>query len=732
MILQDNFLSRLDAVQPAGGDQQWIAKCPAHDDRKNSLSVGIGTDGRILVTCHAGCATDDVLRSLSLKMTDLFPSTNGKHKSNGKANQRRIVARYPYTDEHGATLYEVVRFDPKDFRQRRPDGKGGWVWSIKDVRRVLYRLTRILGAPDKWTVVVEGEKDADLLNSLGFIATTNAGGAKKWLDEYADALAGRKVAIIPDNDDAGREHAEKIAHSLLGKAAAIKVIELPGLPLKGDVSDWFANAKTNDERQARKQELADLVAAAPEWAPDTQTAKPKKSPAGKLDPMEAARDFIAKRGTDSTSGQLTLRYWRDEFHLWTGRRYAPLPDPDLKARVVSHVDETCDKITRSVISNIIECMKAAALVDWDPGQPRWLGDPPHQRPYIAVDNGLLNLEGAIAGDPSCLRPHSPLWFSPVHLPYDYDPAADCPTWRRVIARSLASDHERIDLLQEWCGYCLTSDTDLQRFLMLFGEGGNGKSVFCALLTALLGAENVSNVPLELFGQRFMLNSTLGKLANIAAEIGDLDKVAEGHLKAFTSGDPMLFERKHKDPISAPPTARLVLATNNLPRFSDRSDGVWRRMLLVPFDVTIDEADRIPGLDKVAWWNASGELPGVFNWAMEGLRRLRAQGRFTESQACTKATEAYKLDCNPTRQFLLDNYCSGVFDVEGKDEIITASAYREYRDWCEANGYKPLGNGLFGKEIARVFPTARPCRPRYAGKRVRGYSGIRPKPDDGGF
>ncbi len=130
----------------------------------------------------------------------------------------------------------------------------------------------------------------------------------------------------------------------------------------------------------------------------------------------------------------------------------------------------------------------------------------------------------------------------------------------------------------------------------------------------------------------------------------MDKAAEGFLKSFTSGDLMQFDRKFKPPIQTVPTARLILATNNRPRFSDRSGGLWRRMILIPFRITIAENDpgRVFGMDKPEWWEASGELPGVFNWALAGLDRLRQQDRFTQSQVCEQALADYRTENNPAR------------------------------------------------------------------------------------
>ena len=181
--------------------------------------------------------------------------------SNGRANsQHKIVATYDYTDEFGTLLFQVVRLAPKTFRQRRPDGKGGWIWNLEGVTRVLYRLPDLIEAIalERRVFVVEGEKDVETLARLGIVATCNPGGAGKWRDAYADQLAGADVVVLPDHDKAGRDHAEAVARSLAGKAARIRLLELPGLPDKGDASDWFAAGGTVETFNA----LADQ---APDW-----------------------------------------------------------------------------------------------------------------------------------------------------------------------------------------------------------------------------------------------------------------------------------------------------------------------------------------------------------------------------------------------------------------------------------------------------------------------------------
>lgn len=164
--------------------------------------------------------------------------------------EKRIVATYDYFDESGELLYQVVRYEPKDFRQRRPDDAGGWIWNLKGVRRVLYRLPQLLTV-DKSAIVfiVEGERDADRLAELGLVATTNASGAEKWRDEYNEHLRGRRVVILPDNDEAGHKHAEKVAASLQGIAANVQIVMLPDVPEKSDVSDWLDAGGTVEQLQ---------------------------------------------------------------------------------------------------------------------------------------------------------------------------------------------------------------------------------------------------------------------------------------------------------------------------------------------------------------------------------------------------------------------------------------------------------------------------------------------------
>lgn len=220
----------------------WQAKCPAHDDRVASLSIANGDADRCVLYCQAGCNVQAVVEAVGLTMSDLFPPK----KENGNGSEKEIAATYDYQDEEGNTLYQVVRYFPKAFKQRRPDGMGGWTWNLRDVqKRVLYRANHIHALDKEATVwIVEGEKDVHSLERMGIHATTNIGGAGKWRSEYNETLRDRHVIICPDNDAPGKEHAKMVENSLRGIAASCLIIELPGLENKGDISEWIQQGHT--------------------------------------------------------------------------------------------------------------------------------------------------------------------------------------------------------------------------------------------------------------------------------------------------------------------------------------------------------------------------------------------------------------------------------------------------------------------------------------------------------
>lgn len=215
---------------------EFVCWCPFHPDGQGEPphrpNLHVSEKGFKCHACGKGGSLEQLCKELGLSIPSDVSS---------------LEQEYSYYDSTGQLLYQVVRSPGKRFKHRRPDGSGGWIWNMHGVERVLYRLQGLRSSQDGRIFIVEGEKDADRLARLDLTATTNSGGAGKWLECYNAEFQDRDVVILPDNDDAGRKHADKVAGSLKGVAASVKILELPGLEEKEDVSDWLDAGHTTAE-----------------------------------------------------------------------------------------------------------------------------------------------------------------------------------------------------------------------------------------------------------------------------------------------------------------------------------------------------------------------------------------------------------------------------------------------------------------------------------------------------
>lgn len=581
-------------------------------------------------------------------------------------------------------------------------------------------------------IKTEGPTDLLSLISVGLLqdesACCNVHGAKEdpkntqWL---LDFVIGHDVVTIHDADEPGQEGALEVegrpgwATYMANTAATSKLAKLPYpvTPTHGkDLRDFFSEGHTRADFDA-------LVSQAEEIKPQSARMEVNE---GVADPHRLARVNL-QRYAELTEGR-TIKYWRSEWYTWKGNKYCVIPLDEFRAKVSFAIKEefdrknieaqeafnrgvtagmidvndelpVCHKVTPGLVSSVLEATSGLVAIPGSVDLGTWLPTR-EKRNWVSLRNGILDIDRVLANADleDCWIPNSQDWFSTVSLPYSFDLSAKCSIFERVMDHNTNMDPERLKVLQEWAGYVLTPDIGEQKFLILEGEGSNGKSVYTAAVTAMLGEENVSAVPLEVFGERFDRTNTIGKLLNAAGDCGELDKVAEGYIKPFTSGDRMFFDRKGIGGITCKPTARLMVACNQRPRFSDRSRGIWRRMLLILFDVEITREKRIKGLDTVEYWNASGELPGMLNWALRGLARLRAQSGFTDCQSMNKEIEEYKEEVNPARSFLIE-----YVEESESGNIRTRILFSFYKTWCEQNGYRHLGEKAFGKEVRRKFP-----------------------------
>lgn len=505
-----------------------------------------------------------------------------------------------------------------------------------------------------------------------------------------------------------------------GRSSALVLIVRHGLALGLTEEDILAGAYEYCDRSGKERSYADEIL-------KSQSTAHKKKPFEKLRnansthvPADLADKFLREAGYKTDSG-LRLRYWSGEYFEYTGTHYRKMPYGDLKAEVSLWLQRGLDtrlKAAPRLINDVISNLEGICFIPSHLEAPVWIDKRQSGKNLISMKGAILDLEALLDGSPDPTLPHSPNFFCLSSLPYEYDPTAECPTWIKFLEEILP-DPEIRNYLQEWFGLNLLPDTSYEKFAIFEGEGGNGKSVCLSMLRSLVGEENTCSVGLEAFNpvRTFALASTLGKLSNIVEELNEIDKTAEGLLKAFVSGNPMSVERKHRDPFQFRPSARTTFATNTLPRFTDKSDGLWRRLILIPFRFQVlDESKQNKNLISAKFWRESGELPGVLNWALVGLFRLRKRGRFEEPKSCRIAKDDFRKDVNPSRVFLLD-HCEY---IEGT-KTVSRHLYSAYREYMNSTGHHSLAEPQLAKEVRRVFPKVeltKHAQRQVGGKRCR--------------
>ena len=305
--------------------------------------------------------------------------------------------------------------------------------------------------------------------------------------------------------------------------------------------------------------------------------------------------------------------------------------------------------------------------------------------YINVINGLIDLNA----EETTLIPHNKNVFSTTQIPIIYDPEAKCPEFKKFLRTIFRRDKELISLVQEIMGYCLSNSVKAHKMFIFLGEGSNGKSVLCEIMTALAGGiENVSTVALKDFNHKFSLSQIADKTLNISTE-NEMDANLDTQLlKAITSGEPVQMEEKFQSPFSYKPYVKLVFAMNSLPYVKDKSYGFERRLVVIPFEVrfvdykprTKKELEGDPFLTEALMT----ELPGILAFAMRGLRRLRKNDyKFTIAEKAQQTLEKYKEKIDPMLAYVR----SHVEEDEEARKINMTELRENYQRWCRDEGHK---------------------------------------------
>ncbi len=440
---------------------------------------------------------------------------------------------------------------------------------------------------------------------------------------------------------------------------------------------------------------------------------------GGPNPTVLAEDFVQRHRDAAPKGLVaadaqTLHYFGGTFYEWD-RVWKEIKPEEMRAIVARDLQDHSGvaRVTTGLVANVLLNLQALCVVGGaDQPLPFFIdeyGPPTHRtrRKMLVLGNGMIDLEAIADGAKPQLLPHDPRWFGTSGLPFDFDPEAKCPEFRQFLRQvlehhpttkePLTQGDGRMKLLQEWFGYSLLPDGRFQKFLLMVGEGSNGKGVIQNLWLRMLGEQNVAHVSLDQLSGQFALQSLIGKMANICGDLCEIDAVAEGVLKRLTGEDNIMVDRKYQAPVPMAPTVKLIFGTNSLPRFSDKSRGVWRRLVAMPFRVVIPEAEQDEQLAK----RLAAELPGILNWALQGLRRLLKQGHFSPCAVCAEAAKRHQLDCDPVSQFV--DECGIHPPPSGGKPLWTPKdeLYQVYRDWCEGGGYLPLSRNRFNRQIGKL-------------------------------
>jgi len=658
----------------SSGPGQWIAHCPCHDDEKSSLSI-TEKDGRTLVFCHAGCPQQAVISTLRAR--GLW-GANGEGKS-------RIVATYDYVDEKGKLLYQAVRFSPKSFKLRRPNGSDGWIWNLQGTRRVLYRLPEVIKAvrAGRPVFIPEGEKDCDRLRNIGLPSATGCGGAGKWRNEYSETLRGTRAVVLPDNDDPGKKHARQIAESLLKVDAKVKIVYLPGVRSKGDVSDWL-------DAGHKREELLQLVKDTPEWKHEDEENKTgEENPflslesGGELEDAERFKTFYGNcvlwcPNHNSWYIFDEARWLRDnrEYILNFAQKMVrnmyriggEIDERSCRIRYIDHARKL-EQITR--LKHIIEMVKPMVAVtpdkfDNDP----WL---------LNCKNGTLNLKTG------GLQKHRREDMITMLSPVNYTSGATSETWDRFLARILP-DAEVREFVQRAAGYSLLGEAGEERFFFAYGPPATGKSTFLFALQAALG-DYATTADFETFlekwrpqtGPRPEIVRLAGRRVVVSLEVTEGRRLAESVVSQLTGQDMVSARGLYQNnSLEFLPSFTLWLAANNKPRVSDNNSPVWRRILQLPFEEVIPESERDLKIKReLRTPDISG--PAVLSWMVNGCLAYQEKG-LQVPEAVREKTEEYRQESDPLKDFI-DECC-----VIGDNQMVAkGTLYEKYCQWHEESG-----------------------------------------------
>ena len=654
------------------GRNSFQCKCPAHDDKKASLTI-TEEKGKLLLHCHADCKTEEVLAAVGLNFKDIsdYQEPDWRKKLE-YFYKKKIETVYDYKTEKGEYLYSKVRFEGKVIRNVTIDYENDtFVSKIDKKKQTLYKLPEVIKAVKtrKPIFIVEGEKDVETLRKLGYVATTS-GAVDTWNKKFAQYFIGANVVIMPDNDKPGEELKNKIIRDLRHYAHSIRCVKTSET-LKGDVSDYIIKEKHTKEELEKLIRSAEPLYAEWVYMRGKGENKTQHINAGILvENLSESMNYLIVRRPDEE---------KDDFYMYENGVYNKCNRNQVKSYIMKYIPMSLvsDNLLNNVY-NMLLCQgsKICSFNELDA-----------EEKYINFRNGLYNLSTRK------LEEHTPSVYSTTQIACEYNPSNHYkPTFNKYINDLCTDEEGEMDeskkaVLQEYGGLLL-SNVNVYRTklcLVLWSLLGNtGKSQFIKLLSELLGENKIVNIPIQNMNEqsKFALGSIPGSRIICVGDQTSSEIKDSSIFKQLTGGDSIQFEKKTKQPFNFTYPGGIIIACNNLPTFTDDKGGhLFERLCVVPCTNTIDQERRDSQLlDKIL-----KEKEAVFNWFLEGLHRLiNNHYKVTKSEACEKALNEYREKLDTVYRFLSEFYIvtGNNYDMVKKTEFENA-----YIKWCEKNEYK---------------------------------------------
>jgi putative DNA primase/helicase len=372
-----------------------------------------------------------------------------------------------------------------------------------------------------------------------------------------------------------------------------------------------------------------------------------------------------------------LRYRGDGFEEYVAGYWRPVHSMALEQDVAYFYRTEATRAKVSGLTALLELFKFTPESDV-------IQSPNH----ICMDNGTYNTVTGI------LEAHNPDHHLSSKLAFRYLPEAICPTWIASLGQMFEGETggAMIGLLQEMFGYCLVQQNHLDKCFIFLGNGGNGKSVVLHILEQLLGPDNVLHAMIDQLKLSYVRAELEGKLANITHEMSPKSGQFDSNFKAIVSGEPFQADRKFKDSRTIHSHAKLVMATNNLPALKDFTNGIRRRVVIIPFERTFTLAEQHPQLKEAL----GAEIEGIFVWALAGLARLRERGKFDLPAASEAVLAAYMEESDPVGLFVTQ-----ALEADPMERMKPTLIHEYYSAWCSAFGFKVENSIVVGKRLEKA-------------------------------